>query len=199
VNVDLNKLKELWKDAESRKYLIGGVILAVCLLYLFIIILPGLTRMAGLSSDSRKVQRKLDKAEAKVSRIGKWKAELDVLETEHDLVASQFTAEREIAALLEEFSAIAGRSNVKILSITPLGMNDDEVTDVKQYYSSMPIMITAKSGYHQLGDFISNLENGERIINVKDLQVKFDASSPRMHQIVLRLNTYIAVDNEEKK
>jgi len=62
----------------------------------------------------------------------------------------------------------------------------------------MPIMITAKSGYHQLGNFISNLENEKRIINIEDLQIKYDASSPRMHNVVIMMKTYVSIEDEGK-
>ena len=109
----------------------------------------------------------------------------------------QVTKDPTLEKFLEELSQVAKASNVKILSITPMETKKTEEGD-NPYYSVMLVKITAKSGYHQLGGFVSSLENGKRFIEIEDIIIKNDEGFPRRHDVEMVLKTYVSVENEEK-
>ena len=97
-------------------------------------------------------------------------------------------------------SSIAKTSKVKILSITPFALKAVKAEGKEiEYYKQMPILITAKSGYHQLGRFVSNLEKGGRFVTISDLRIQHDPAFPRMQNIRMELKTYVSVEPKKSK
>lgn len=58
-------------------------------------------------------------------------------------------------------------------------------------YTEVPITITAKSGYHQLGAFINRVENGKRLMKVADVDITFDNMNKTEHNVELLVMTYV--------
>ena len=58
-------------------------------------------------------------------------------------------------------------------------------------YEELPIALTARSGYHELGAFINQLENSERIFMVKTIEIKADPSDPKRHHATLVVETFV--------
>ncbi|HNX91150.1 MAG TPA: type 4a pilus biogenesis protein PilO [Candidatus Omnitrophota bacterium] len=197
--VNVEQIKVLWKDKLIRKYMLGGVVLFVALFYFLFILIPQFAALAKVSFDINEMTKKIKIVNDKANNIGALENKLKQTKEQYEKESKYFPAQKEITGLLEGFAAVATKSEVKILSITPYDLKPiDKSGGEMKYYREMPIMITAKSGYHQLGNFISNLENEKRIINIEDLQIKYDASSPRMHNVVIMMKTYVSIEDEGK-
>ena len=197
--INIEKLKMLWKDKLVRRYILGGIVLFLSLGYFLAIVIPQLAFVARTSIEANDLKRKIKIIEDKISNIGKMREKLDGLNKQFEREAKYFPAQKEITGLLEGFADVATRSEVKILSITPYELKMIDSPDPQsKFYREMPIMITGKSGYHQLGNFISNLQQEKRILNIEDLQIRYDSSSPRMHDVMIMIKTYISVENGKK-
>jgi len=61
-------------------------------------------------------------------------------------------------------------------------------------YKEIPIMVTAKAGYHEVGRFIASLENSDRFMKVVDIQIKADRALPRKHDVELLVVTYVLLE-----
>jgi Tfp pilus assembly protein PilO len=94
---------------------------------------------------------------------------------------------------LENLSEMAKDSNIKIVGIVPAisYFKDDKSANKSQIYREIPILITAKSGYHELGHFLNNLENADRFMKVADIDIKSNKTSPKKHDVELMVCTYI--------
>jgi len=99
----------------------------------------------------------------------------------------------QISSLLEDFSNIAESSGVKILKIkpleTPVAVSKQKV--VNNAYTEFPILIEARAGYHQLGDFVNKIETMDRFIKVTEMDVLGTDKDPRRHDIKMRIITYV--------
>ena len=115
---------------------------------------------------------------------------LKELRAEYEEYSKRLPGEKEIPEFLEGLASIAKTSKVKILSITPSELVPVEVEGKKEgYYKEMPISITAKSGYHQLGRFVADIETGKRFITISDINIRYDSNTPRMHNVKMGLKT----------
>ena len=103
-------------------------------------------------------------------------------------------AEQEIPKLLEDLSDMAKRANVKILGITPMASKQE--AQPAEIYQEIPILINAKSGYHELGKFLSDLENAGRFMKVADIKIKENKVSPKKHDVELLVLTYKLLRNK---
>ena len=102
----------------------------------------------------------------------------------------ELISQQEIPSLLENLSKMAKNANITIVSITPVTSNSQKEAK-SQVYEEIPILITAKSGYHELGHFLSNLENGDRFMKIINISVKTNTTAPKKHDVELMVHTYV--------
>ncbi|RKY42967.1 MAG: hypothetical protein DRP85_01175 [Candidatus Makaraimicrobium thalassicum] len=194
-----DKVKELLGDEQVRMYLVLGVTLALVVLYSVFAIIPGFFDLSRASREVARLNKKIDFVVTHVKRLDEMTERLKALKMELEDYSRGLPEQKEIPEFLEGLSSIARTSSVKILSITPSALKT--VAEGKKsggYYREMPIVITAKSGYHELGHFISNLETGERFITIENLRIQHDSRFPRRHSVRIVLKTYVSVEDERK-
>ena len=108
-------------------------------------------------------------------------------------------AEQEIPMLIESVSEMARGSYVKILGIRPVDSKNDKKSKSKKVYQEIPILISAKSGYHQLGVFINKLEGADRFMELSEIKINSNKATPRVHDVELIISTYVLLKDESKK
>ena len=191
------KLKESLQDEQVRIYLIAAVAAVVVAVYLTFGIIPQVIKVSRTSGQIRELLGNIDLVNSRVKQLDQMKKRLSDLQAELNSYAKGLPQQEEIPEFLEELSNIAKTSHVKILSITPSELSvAGKDKDDTGYYKEMSVLITAKSGYHQLGNFISSLEHSKRFINIEDLEIQSDSKTPREHHVKLNLKTYVAVGNK---
>ena len=191
------KIKEIISDQKKRDSLILGIALIIVVSYVSFLIIPNFAKLSLASSEVRDLNDRISVVNGRVKRLDQLTKQLELLRGEVVGYTEGLPEKREIPKFLEELSQVAKASNVKILSITPMETKKTEEGD-NPYYSVMLVKITAKSGYHQLGGFVSSLENGKRFIEIEDIIIKNDEGFPRRHDVEMVLKTYVSVENEEK-
>ncbi|MDD4956688.1 MAG: type 4a pilus biogenesis protein PilO [Candidatus Omnitrophica bacterium] len=190
-----DKVRAFLEEEQYREYLILGVGAAVCLIYIAIAIVPGVLRLGSNITGIAQANIRITQLNEKVKKLAKTSEELAKLRAELETYSRGLPDQKEISTFLEGISSVAEGANIKILSITPIDMPELGAKDDKTFYHEVPIVLTAKGGYHQLGDFISRLESGERVITIKDLKINNSSKTPRVHDIRMVLLTYVASDN----
>lgn len=194
----IEDVKEFLSDENARNYIITGVAAVFIALYLSFAIIPKFTELSRTSRVVNDLNDKIDLVSSRVKRLNQTTKKLEALRKEQASYTEQLPVAKDIPKLLEGLSSMAKSSKVKILSITPSPLRADaKVAGSEKYYMEMPVRITAKSGYHQLGHFVSNLERGKRLVIINDLGIKNSSKTPRMHDVRIVLNAYVSV--EEKK
>ncbi|MDP8298960.1 MAG: type 4a pilus biogenesis protein PilO [Candidatus Tantalella remota] len=205
-NIDFSfeDIKDFFEDEQKRLYTIVGVVLTVSILYLAFVVFPKFNSLSKVTRTVTELNNNISLVNTRMKRLNEMTARLEELRKEQAVYSVQLPAEKEIPAFLEELAVIAKKSDVKIISVTPHGFSGgssaakDKKGKVKQYYYALPVEISAQSGYHQLGQFVNDLEEGQRFITVEDLKIQNDKNSPRKHNVKLVLKTYVSVENEKK-
>ena len=185
--MNLPFLDDIKNDPRKLAAAIGAGFLVVFLIYFNFILRPQVAQVTSLVAKMNKTRVELKDAEATISEIPKFRKEIGLYEDKVTHYEKMLPAEREIPSLLENLSDMAKSSNVKIIGITPTVTAGEKGT----IYQELPILINAKSGYHELGRFLSSLENSERFIKVADIDIKANSSNPKKHDVDLLLLTYI--------
>lgn len=190
-----DKAKDFLGEEQNRMYIILGVTVVLAALYLTFIIVPKFGQLSKASRVVNDLNNKIEQLNVRVKRQTAMKDKLDEFRKEYDGYSKRLPKEKEIPGFLEGVSSVAKTSKVKILSLTPSDLKP-VMTNGKEneYYKEMPILVTAKSGYHQLGKFISDLETGTRFLHIGNLRIQYDSGFPRMHNVRMELSTYVSVD-----
>ena len=194
-----DKMKEFLRDEQSRQYAVLGSIMVLAFLYLTFAIIPKFYELSKASREVTDLNSAINEVNDCVKRLDQMTEQLRASRREFEGYSRGLPDQREIPEFLERVSSIARTSDVRILSITPSELKIAQAGKKGGgFYREMPIIITAKSGYHQLGSFIGDLEEGERFITIEGLRIQYDSRFPRRHNISMVLKTYVAVEDEKK-
>ncbi len=198
-NEKIEDIKELLMEETTRMYVLAGVAGVIIALFLSFAVIPKFTELARTARTVNDLNDKIDLVNSRVKRLNQTTKKLEALKTDQKVFSGQMPPEKDIPELLEDLSGMAKSSKVKILSITPSELSvDTTVPGSEIYYKKMPIRITAKSGYHQLGAFVAELEKGQRLVIINDLSIKGDSRNAWMHDVRIGLNAYVSVEEKKK-
>ncbi|MDD5437294.1 MAG: type 4a pilus biogenesis protein PilO [Candidatus Omnitrophica bacterium] len=160
---------------------------AVLFIYVKFLLIPQIQNGAGQFEKARRLRAEVAATERDVASIEGLKKQMMQYHTKIESYERMLPVEQEIPKLLEDLSNMAKRSGVKIVGITPL-QSDEEARE--GIYQEIPILINAKSGYHELGKFLSELENASRFMKVVDIAIKENRAAPKRHEIEVLVATY---------
>lgn len=191
----IDKAKDFLSEEQNRMYLILGATVVLATVYLTFITVPKFGQLSKASRIVNDLNNKIEQLNVRIKRQTAMKDKLGELRKEYEGYSERLPKKKEIPGFLDGVSSMAKTSKVKLLSITPSDLRP-VMTNGKEneYYKKMPILVTAKSGFHQLGRFVSNLETGTRFLHIGNLRIQYDSGFPRMHNVRMELSTYVSVD-----
>ena len=210
VGINVEKLQEFLDDEKNKFYATVGVTVLVGVLYTIFALVPKVMQFYEMMSTASDLKRKVEFVEREGKHLDKLKERLERLKAEDDDYSERFPGQKDIPDLLEEFASVARKSDVNIKSITPIEIKAPQPTKrrrakapaakkTKKYFEEIPILITAKSGYHQLGHFVNDLETGNRLLTIEDLQMHGNRKDPWEHNAKIVLKAYVSVEDENKR
>jgi type IV pilus assembly protein PilO len=188
-NIDLKNID--LKDTKTQTVILMillGAIAAV--LYIFYIFLPQVTGDINIIGKTIVMRRDMREARSLMAEKDTLKKKAQDYNEKIEVYEKKLPAQQEIPRLLEDLSKMARNANITIIGITPVILKGQKEKKV-QVYQEIPILITAKSSYHEFGHFLSNLENGDRFIKVVDISIKANATAPKKHDVELMVYTYV--------
>jgi len=176
---------------NTRQLILIAVALGLSVIYAYVSFLL-LPQVNGAIKNYNKVNRirvEVSSAEHDIAKIDGLKKQIEQYSGKVEKYEQMLPAEQEIPKLLEDLSTMAKGSGVKIVGITPI--QSKEEPDPDAIYQAIPIQINAKSGYHELGKFLSELEASDRFMKVVDIKIRGNLPTPKKHDIDLLVLTYI--------
>ncbi len=144
--------------------LVAIFILPAFLFYLFsfkpqTVKIEQLQRQVSAASDELKIARKAARDLPKI------KKELEEIQKEFDATAVLLPKSQEIPNLLRNISDLGKSAGLDFLKFTP------GVEIPKDFYAEIPIDITIRGPYHNLGLFLDKVSKLERIVTVNNINI----------------------------
>lgn len=165
---------------EKNSLIATLVILALGFLAGFnLIYLPGMKQLRALEATAKEEQL-----------IGQLYDEVKTLKKKVTAYAERrFTPGKEEIELLNRVREIADETQVRVISMMPEQRREKKRG--KKGYEKFSLTLHLEGSYHQLGEFISKIENEAKFIKIDFLQ--FSAETPRegSHYLVCRLTLSI--------
>ena len=183
-------LTELKNNPKQMILFVAAAALIMVILYLNFVLIPQVVGAFGAVMRMNKAQSELNSAQTDAARIATLKKSIVSFEAKVDKYEKMLPAQQEIPSLLESLSDMAKSSGIKIVGIMPVAAKEEKFQK-EQIYKETPILISAKSGYHELGRFVSDMENSDRFMKVADIQIKVSAATPKKHDVELLVLTYV--------
>ena len=191
------------KDLKDNKayQIMGGVIagyIIFTVIFYFIAIAPKIGAANILKEKITEKQSFVSKAgsiEKQREKIENAKIRIDELKNDISFYEKKLPTEKDIPDLLEYLSTIAIESDVKLLEIE----KKQEIRQEEMLYITVPFKLILKGGYHNIGSFVSKLENADRFMKIQELEVKEDKKNSFEHRGEMVVYTYILNSQETQK
>ncbi|OGX24213.1 MAG: hypothetical protein A3J51_01440 [Omnitrophica WOR_2 bacterium RIFCSPHIGHO2_02_FULL_45_21] len=181
--------------SEKQKKIILIALGTVTALYIdFTYILKPQTRnLHKLSSELGQVRMSLKQYKKGASEIRALQINLDNLKAKYADSENKIFSESEITTLLDGISKKASACGLKVMQMRPEMLSAEREKEALNSAGLRLLPIALKleltSGYHQLGMFLSALENNP-LISVSQLKINPDSEGFTKHKVELTLKIY---------
>lgn len=122
-------------------------------------------KIKELKADFEKKSNDLNRAKQSVADLPRFQAEFAALHERYEMAAELLPTEKEMPGILRRITLAGQQCGVEFESFRP----DAEV--VKDHYVEIPIQLDVHGGYHEVGQFLAELSNMQRIMKISNLQV----------------------------
>jgi len=159
------------RDPRTQKLIgVGAGAAAVLYLYFFSTFLPfGHRAMAQekgkLEQEYRQLSSDLSNARQSLNNLAEVERQYEVITKRWDVASELLPEQREVATLLRKITLVGQQSGVEFTLFKPKDRVPGEI------YTENPVEIQVVGGYHQVGSFLAEVANLDRIINVSGLKL----------------------------
>ena len=131
----------------------------------FTVIKENKAKITAREKEYKELEAKLTKTRAVVKRKKEAARKLKLVSARWDQAKKMLPTEASISTLLTTLTKRSSKNEVKIKHLKPLGRSS------KEKYDEIRIEMEIRGGYHNIGSFMADLNNMERIVNVKNLRL----------------------------
>lgn len=128
-------------------------------------------RIAELKAEFEKKSSDLARARQAVADLPRFQAEFAALHERYELAGELLPLEKEFPGLLRKLTLTGQQAGVTFQLVQPQGVIE------QGNYTELPIRITVRGGYHQVGQFLAQIANLRRIVNVSNLAIATQPSA----------------------
>ncbi|MCM8761382.1 MAG: type 4a pilus biogenesis protein PilO [Candidatus Omnitrophica bacterium] len=186
---------ELKGNEQKTIILVAVLTLAVIFGYINLLLIPQAKKIIRVFSSAAKVRNDLMAAEALVARKDALVKTIEDYNKKIGRYEKTLPTEAGLPTLLEDLAEMAKDSKMRIVGIVPAA-GKEGAARAGQAYREIPIAISAKSGYHELGRFLSRLQNCDRFMKVADIQVKGGKAAGNKHDVEILVLTYVLLEGK---
>lgn len=169
----LNIAEKLSKlSDQNRLYIFIGGLMFVFLFDYFILMRPQLATLAKISPENKVLSQDIQKADEDIQKLGTYKAQVARLKAGIEEMNLKIKSKDEVPVILEHISLLADQNKVDVDQIMPAS-HDQQVLleDNKRMYISLPVLVEARSGYHDFGRFLNDIEQDNISLGVRSFSV----------------------------
>lgn len=142
----------------------AAAILPLVLFYFFSFS-PKTKEITGLHNSISSLERELATVKIKASKMKEQQALMKEMELKFKEAAVVIPDNKEIPSLLTNISSQGTSSGLDILTFTP------GAESAKEFYAEIPVSLTVKGTYHNLGYFLDTISKLPRIVNVTNISM----------------------------
>lgn len=178
-------------DKKYRYYILVGILLFIFLLDYLILMRPQLVTLTKISPEVKILSQDMEKSRGDIEKIGFYQNEAQRIRTALAQTGQRVRSKEEVSRILEQISRIANQNNIKIDQIMPFAEDQKELLkDGKRTYFALPILVEARSGYHDLGRFLDSLEKDDLFLSLTEFSV-VAGEDLRYHKLKMNLQAIV--------
>lgn len=147
-------------------------------------------QLASVQSQEDKLKQEYEQKAFQVANLDAYRRQMVEMEESFGALISQLPSDTEVPGLLEDITNKGLLNGLEISSI------DLQAEVSREFYVELPIAISARGSYHDLGAFISGMAGLPRIVTLHDFTVRADNDSSAMLNLSITAKTYRYKDGE---
>ena len=193
----LEKLLSAIND-KNRPLVLGAALVIIFLFDYFLIMYPlQIRNLIKLNPQIHTLSKDLKQVFTDKAKQKDYEKEVIVLRARMELVGDKILMKEEIPAALESISRIANQTNMRITQMMPLKDSQELVfaTDDGSYYS-LPILVNARGGYHDVGRFFNGIERDKIFMSIADFDVTAMSDDPLRHSLKVTVKAFVLDKSE---
>ena len=159
------------RDPQTRNLILVGLLVGGGLYTFFATPLvpfgyqPTAQRIGELKADFEKKSNDLARARQAVADLPRFQAEFAALHERYELASELLPLDKEFPGLLRKLTLTGQQAGIEFQLVQPEGIVE------QGNYTELPIRVTVRGGYHQIGQFLAQIANMRRIVNVSNLAI----------------------------
>lgn len=191
-------IDKIFSDISKNPKQMAALIITTALIILFVyfnfLLKPQFIKIAGITGKLNKVNMDIKNSRADIAKIDGMKKAVEAYNAKIGQYEQLLPTKEGVPAILESLSEMAKSANMRISGIVPIDQKDPAPRG--RVYQEIPIMISAKGGYHELGSFMFKLESSGRFMRIADIHIKANKATPRRQDIELLAVTYVLLEGK---
>ena len=177
---------------KNRNYFLGGFLCFVFLFFYLLIIRPQIKIFIKLGPEITNLAKDLKKAKEDIENVDQHRNEVSVLKEKLKWQGNKILSKEEISTILENISRLASETKVQVTQIMPIRESQKLVLDNEDgRYYSLPILVNARGGYHNIGRFYNLLESDKIFMGINDFDIAASGDDPMKHSVKMTVNVFV--------
>jgi type IV pilus assembly protein PilO len=157
------KTKIIPLDMKYKAIIWAAAMLLPIIAFLFFYMFPKNNEIRQLEARKVKLDKEISEAKARANELDKHKAEMAATELRFEEASVLLPQRKEIPSLLTNISALGTASGLDFISFQPKG----EVA--REFYAEIPVGINVRGPYHDVGNFLYQISELDRIVSVDNI------------------------------
>jgi Tfp pilus assembly protein PilO len=186
----LGKLKAM--PVQQLFISLGAAVVLLLALDVMLVLRPQVGGIVAIDRKTAQIKTDIDTLVSNKQRMAQFREGLDSARKTMKNFKAMVRKEDEVPVVLKILSTLANEYGVKIDQLIP--QKSDGTVIVKNedgQYRSLSILVRAKAGYHQLGRFLSRLEQERVFWYLESVDIIADAADPARHVVKMQVKILI--------
>ena len=147
-------------------------------------------KLADAEAKEVTLKKDFEKKAFQAANLEAYRQQMAEMEESFGALVSQLPSDTEVPGLLED---ITNKGLLNGLAIDAIVLQKEKA---QEFYVELPISISAKGSYHDLGAFISGMAGLPRIVTLHDFQIKAEKDNPNSLDMKIIAKTYRYKDED---
>jgi Tfp pilus assembly protein PilO len=191
--------QSLFQFAEQRPWVMSIILLILIgVADYFALMQFQVAKLAAINPEIAELSGKLSTAKTEIARMGQYRQNSQNLQKDIVQLNLLIKTKEEVPLILENISRMANENDVKIDQIMPMTTTSEPImvnSDGKYY--SIPISIEARSGYHEFGKFMNQMETEGVFFKMYEFKMASRGESLKQHFVHMIMDTIIVEKGAE--
>jgi type IV pilus assembly protein PilO len=147
-------------------------------------------KLADAEAKEVTLKKDFEKKAFQAANLEAYRQQMAEMEESFGALVSQLPSDTEVPGLLED---ITNKGLLNGLAIDAIVLQKEKA---QEFYVELPISISARGSYHDLGAFISGMAGLPRIVTLHDFQIKAEKDKPNSLDMKIIAKTYRYKDED---